>query len=255
MNPIYPDLKNKHVLITGGSNGIGEALTRAFAEQTAEVTILDRDYQKGLTIAKECEKYPCKINVYDLDLTDTKTLVETLKQIKKDKPPVNIIINNAGYDPRYELLEMSEKDWNDLFQLNVVHYFITCRELLESAIAAGGGSIIMTSSHLVWIGKPDLIAYNATKAAIIGMVRSLAEAVGKHNIRVNAVAPGWIMTERQLKQWVTPEAKQKTIAELQCLAIELTPQELVGTYLFLASDSSKAITRQTIVVDAGYAHS
>ncbi len=255
MNPIYPDLKNKHVLITGGSNGIGEALTRAFAEQTAEVTILDRDYQKGLKIAKDCEKYPCKINVYDLDLTDTKTLVETLKQIKKDKPPVNIIINNAGYDPRYELLEMSEKDWNDLFQLNVVHYFITCRELLESAIAAGGGSIIMTSSHLVWIGKPDLIAYNATKAAIIGMVRSLAEAVGKHNIRVNAVAPGWIMTERQLKQWVTPEAKQKTIAELQCLAIELTPQELVGTYLFLASDSSKAITRQTIVVDAGYAHS
>lgn len=219
MNPIYPDLKNKHVLITGGSNGIGEALTRAFAEQTAEITILDRDDRKGLTIAKECEKYPCKINVYGLDLTDTKTLIETLTKIKKIHPPVNIIINNAGYDPRYELLETSEKEWNDLFQLNVVHYFITCRELLESAIEAGGGSIIMTSSHLVWIAKPNLIAYNTTKAAIIGMVRSLAEAVGKYNIRVNAVAPGWIMTERQLKQWVTPEAKQKTIQELQSIPI------------------------------------
>ncbi len=255
MNPIYPDLKNKHVLITGGSNGIGEALTRAFAEQSAEVTILDRDYQKGLTIAKECEQYPCKINLYDVDLTNTKNLTDTLTKIKKEKPPVNVIINNAGYDPRYELLEMSEKQWNDLFQLNVVHYFITCRELLSSAIEAGGGSIIMTSSHLVWIGKPDLIAYNATKAAIVGMVRSLAEAVGKYNIRVNAVAPGWIMTERQLEEWVTPEAKHKTIHELQSLPIELTPQELVGTYLFLASDTSKAITRQTIVVDAGYAHS
>ncbi|MGK7952920.1 MAG: SDR family NAD(P)-dependent oxidoreductase [Xenococcaceae cyanobacterium] len=255
MNPIYPDLKNKHVLITGGSNGIGEALTRAFAEQTAEVTILDKDYQKGLTIAKECEQFPCKINVYGVDLTDTKSLSETLGKIKKEKPAVNVIINNAGYDPRYSVLDMTEKEWNDLFQLNVVHYFITCRELLESTIEAGGGSIIMTSSHLVWIAKPNLIAYNATKAAIIGMVRSLAEAVGKHNIRVNAVAPGWIMTERQLKQWVTPEAKRKTMEELQCLPISLTPQELVGTYLFLASDSSKAITRQTIVVDAGYAHS
>ena len=255
MNPIYPDLKNKHVLITGGSNGIGEALTRAFVQQAAEVTILDKDYQKGLTIAKECEQYSGKINLYDVDLTDTKILTETLTKIKKEKPPVNVIINNAGYDPRYSLLEMTEKQWNNLFQLNVVHYFITCRELLSSAIDAGGGSIIMTSSHLVWIGKPDLIAYNATKAAIIGMVRSLAEAVGKYNIRVNAVAPGWIMTERQLKQWVTPEAKQKTIQELQCLPLELTPQELVGTYLFLASDTSKAITRQTIVVDAGYAHS
>ncbi len=255
MNPIYPDLKNKHVLITGGSNGIGEALTRAFSEQAAEVTILDKDYEKGLTIAKECEKYPCKINVYGVDLTDTKSLSETLSQIKKEKPAVNVIINNAGYDPRYSLLDMTEKEWNDLFQLNVVHYFITCRELLESAIEAGGGSIIMTSSHLVWIAKPNLIAYNATKAAIVGMVRSLAEAVGQYNIRVNAVAPGWIMTERQLNQWVTPEAKQKTMEELQCLPIELTPQELVGTYLFLASDTSKAITRQTIVVDAGYAHS
>ncbi|MDJ0719157.1 MAG: SDR family oxidoreductase [Prochloraceae cyanobacterium] len=255
MNPIYRDLKNKHVLITGGSNGIGETLTKAFARQCAEITILDRDYQKGLAIAKECQQYPCQVNVYGLDLTDSQALVETLTKIRKEKPVVNVLINNAGYDPRYELLEMSEKDWNDLFQLNVVHYFLTCRELLPDIINAGGGSIIMTSSHLVWIAKPNTIAYNATKAAIVGMVRSLAEAVGKHNIRVNAVAPGWIMTERQLEQWVTPEAKHKTVHQLQCLPLELTPDELVGTYLFLASDTSRAITRQTIVVDAGYAHS
>lgn len=255
INPIYTDLKNKHVLITGGSNGIGEAVTRAFAQQAAEITILDKDYQKGLTIAQECEQYPCKINIYTVDLTDTNALTETITEIRKDKPLVNVLINNAGYDPRCELLEMTVEQWNSLFQLNVVHYFVTCRELLPEMINAGGGSIIMTSSHLVWIAKANMIAYNATKAAIVGMVRSLAEAVGKHNIRVNAIAPGWIMTERQLQQWVTPEAKHKTVHELQCLPIELTPQELVGTYLFLASDTSRAITRQTIVVDAGYAHS
>lgn len=246
MNPIYPDLKNKHILITGGSNSIGEILTQAFAQQAAEVTVLDKDYEKGLLIAKECEKYLAKVNVYPVDLTDTSALTETLAQIKKERPVVNVLINNAGYDPRYPLLEMSEQQWNDLFQLNVVHYFVTCRELLPDMIDAGGGSIIMTSSHLVWIAKPDMIAYNTTKAAIIGMVRSLAQAVGKHYIRVNAIAPGWIMTERQLSQWVTPEAKHKTVHELQSIPIELTPYELVGTYLFLASDTSTQILHLTV---------
>lgn len=255
MNPIYPDLKDKHVLITGGSNGIGEALTRAFAEQAAVVTILDRDYERGLAIAKECENFGCQVNTYSVDLTDTSALTETLAKVRKERPVVDVLINNAGYDPRYPLLEMSEKQWNDLFQLNVVHYFITCRELLPDMINAGRGSIIMTSSHVVWVAKPDMIAYNTTKAAIIGMVRGLATTVGKHHIRVNAVAPGWIMTERQVNQWVTPEAKHKNLHEQQLIPIEITPNELVGTYLFLASDTSRAITRQTLVVDAGYAQS
>ncbi|HBE50091.1 MAG TPA: 3-oxoacyl-ACP reductase, partial [Cyanobacteria bacterium UBA11369] len=223
MHPIYPDLKDKHVLITGGSNGIGEALTRSFAEQAALVTILDKDEKKGLAIAKECEQFGGKVNVYSVDLTDTSALSETLTQIRKERPVVDVLINNAGYDPRYPLLEMSEQQWNDLFQLNVVHYFVTCRELLPDMIDAGRGSIIMTSSHVVWVAKPDMIAYDTTKAAIIGMVRGLAQAVGKHHIRVNAVAPGWIMTERQLNQWVTPEAKHKNLHEQQSIPIELTP--------------------------------
>jgi len=253
INPIYPDLKTKHVLITGGSNGIGEGLTRVFAQQAAEVTILDLDTEKGSILARECEKTGCNVNVYGVDLTNTSALTETLARVKKERPVVNVLINNAGYDPRYQLLEMSETQWNELFQLNVVHYFVTCRELLPDMIEAGGGSIIMTSSHVVWVAKPELIAYNATKAAIVGMVRSLANAVGKHYIRVNAVAPGWVMTERQLQQWVTPEAKHKNLHQQQSIPIEITLDELAGTYLFLASDTSRAITRQTIVVDGGYA--
>ncbi|MGK7956933.1 MAG: SDR family NAD(P)-dependent oxidoreductase [Crocosphaera sp.] len=256
MFPIYPDLNKKHILITGGSNGIGEALTRTFAQQqVSQITILDLDHDKGLKIAQDCQSLGCKVNVYPVDLTNTSQLEKTLKKIRKETPTVDVLINNAGYDPRYPLLEMSEAEWNHLFQLNVVHYFTTCRELLPDMIQAGGGSIIMTSSHVFWIAKPDMIAYNTTKAAVIGLVRSLATAAGKHNIRVNAVAPGWIMTERQLEQWVTPEAKEKTVHELQSIPIELTPNELMGTYLFLASESSRAITRQTIVVDGGYAQS
>ncbi len=255
MHPIYPDLKNKHVLITGGCNGIGEALTRAFAQQGSNVTILDKDHKKGLIVAQECERLEGNVSFYSVDLTNTLALTEILGEIRKEKKVVDVLINNAGYDPRYPLLEMSEKQWNDLFQLNVVHYFVTCRELLPDMIKASQGSIIMTSSHVVWVAKPEMIAYNATKAAIVGMVRGLAEAVGKHHIRVNAVAPGWTMTERQIEQLVTPEAKQKNLYEQQSIPIEITPDDLVGTYLFLASDTSKVITRQTIVVDAGYAQS
>ncbi|GBF80638.1 oxidoreductase [Aphanothece sacrum FPU1] len=109
----------------------------------------------------------CKVNVYSVDLTNTSELTKTLNLIKQETPIVDVLINNAGYDPRYPLLEMSEEEWNHLFQLNVVHYFITCRELLPDMIKAGGGSIIMTSSHVFWIAKPDMIAYNTTKAAVI----------------------------------------------------------------------------------------
>jgi NAD(P)-dependent dehydrogenase (short-subunit alcohol dehydrogenase family) len=128
---------------------------------------------------------------------------------------------------------------------------LTCRELLPAMIRNGGGSIIMTASHTVWIAKPDLIAYNSTKAAVVGFMRSLAEAVGRHHIRVNAVAPGWTMTERQLSQWVTADAKHRTIHELQLLPLEIRPEDLTGTYLSLASDSSRPITRQVLVADAG----
>jgi NAD(P)-dependent dehydrogenase (short-subunit alcohol dehydrogenase family) len=140
---------------------------------------------------------------------------------------------------------------NDLFQLNVTHYFVTCREMLPAMIERRRGNIILTASHTVWLGKPDLIAYNSTKAAAVGLMRSLAEAVGKDGIRVNAVAPGWTMTERQLTQWVTDEAKHRTIHELQTMPIEITPETLAGTYLFLASDCSLPIARQVLVADAG----
>lgn len=120
-------------------------------------------------------------------------------------------------------------------------YFPVLEETCEKLIAKGASK--------------KSILHNTTKAAIIGMVRSLATAVGKDHIRVNAVAPGWIMTERQINQWVTPEAKHKNLHEQQLIPIELTPDELVGTYLFLASDTSRAITRQTLVVDGGYAQS
>ncbi|HEX9003049.1 MAG TPA: SDR family oxidoreductase [Blastocatellia bacterium] len=252
MNARFPDLEGKHVLITGGSNGIGAALAVAFAGQGCRVTLLDKDVAAGEQVVAACRRRGGGgAFLHAVDLMDSDALCDALARIKREQPGVDVLIANAGYDPRFERLEMSERQWNDLFQLNVTHYFVTCRELLPAMIERGRGSVILTVSHTVWLAKPELIAYNSTKAAAVGFMRSLAEAVGKHGIRVNAVAPGWTMTERQLAQWVTDEARQRTIHELQTLPIEITPEELTGTYLFLASDSSRPITRQVLVADAG----
>jgi NAD(P)-dependent dehydrogenase (short-subunit alcohol dehydrogenase family) len=251
MSPRFPDLKGRHVLITDGSNGIGAAVAVAFAGQGSEVTLLDKDIEAGARVLDTCRALGADACLHQVDLMDSGALCNVLARVKRDQPTVDVLIANAGYDPRFMDLEMSEQQWHDLFQLNVTHYFLACRELVPDMITRGGGSIILTASHTVWLAKPDLIAYNSTKAAIVGFMRSLAEAVGRHHIRVNAIAPGWTMTDRQLRQWVTEEAKHRTIHELQVLPLEITPEELTGTYLFLASDAARAITRQVLVVDAG----
>jgi NAD(P)-dependent dehydrogenase (short-subunit alcohol dehydrogenase family) len=255
MGFIFKDLQDKHVLITGGTGGIGAGLTPAFARQGCRVSIVGRDAAKGQALADQCNAEGGKVYYYQVDVTITDQLVSVLAKAQNDHGTVNVLINNAGYDPRYDVLQMTEAQWDDLFKLNVGHYFITCRELIPGMIDAGGGSIIMTTSCMHWIAFPDLTAYTATKSAIIGMVRSLARSVGKHHIRVNAIAPGWVMTERQLREMVTPEIKEKLFNEFQILPIYLTPEDLAPSYLFLASDAAKPITRQTLVVDAGYAMS
>ncbi|HEU0199458.1 MAG TPA: SDR family oxidoreductase [Burkholderiaceae bacterium] len=251
MNARFPDLEGKHVLITGGSNGIGAAVAVAFARQGCQLTLLDKDADAGERVVESCRTFGAQACLRQVDLTDSQALCDVLAAVKREQPAVDVLIANAGYDPRYSGLDMSEQQWNDLFQLNVTHYFVACRELVPAMIAKGGGSVIMTASHTVWLGKPDLIAYNSTKAAIVGFMRSLAESVGRHRIRVNAVAPGWTMTDRQLQQWVTEDAKRRTIDELQAMPIEITPEDLAGTYLFLASDTSRPLTRQVLVADAG----
>jgi NAD(P)-dependent dehydrogenase (short-subunit alcohol dehydrogenase family) len=148
---------------------------------------------------------------------------------------------------------MSWQEWESLFKLNVGHYFITCRELIPGMKSNEGGSIIMVTSCNFWIGGDQMACYTATKAAIVGMVRSLAREVGKWMIRVNAIAPGWVMTRRQMIERISPLQKEKLRNQDQILPVLLTPEDMAGTFLFLASDQSRVITRQTLAVDAGYA--
>lgn len=251
-SPIFPDLFGKHVVLTGGSNGIGAALARAFAAQGCLLTLLDLDEEAGHCVIADCCSDGLDARLYTVDLSNQASVRHVLQKIVAERPAADIVIANAGIDPRYELLEMSDEEWDHIFQINVSHYFALCRALLPAMIArSSGGSIIMTTSHTAWLAKPNLIAYNASKAAVIGLVRGLAEAVGQHHIRVNGVAPGWTMTERQMHLWVTPEALTHTVYQAQVIPKVLTPEALVGTYLFLASDCSQPLTRQVLVADYG----
>lgn len=253
MPATFHDLRNKHVLITGGAGGIGGAVSAAFAEQGARVSVLDSDNRAGEVMVALSKVKGTHVRYYPIDLTDFDRLVPLLHQIEVEEGPADCLINNAARDPRYDTTKMSWQEWESLFKLNVGHYFITCRELIPGMKRNEGGSIIMVTSCNFWIGGGELTCYTATKAAIVGMVRSLAREVGKYMIRVNAIAPGWVMTQRQLKERISPLQKEKLRNEDQILPVLLTPEDMTGTFLFLASDQSRVITRQTLAVDAGYA--
>jgi NAD(P)-dependent dehydrogenase (short-subunit alcohol dehydrogenase family) len=251
VSPRYPDLQDCAVLISGGAAGIGAALCRSFVEQGARVISLDRDAAGHRRLEQQCAAGPGSLQGLEVDLCDGPALVRCLAEVRQRLPDLRVVIANAGYDPRFDGLAMEEADWNGLFQLNVTHAFLLCRELLPQLVANGSGSVILTASHTAWIAKPDLIAYNSTKAALVGLCRSLAEAYGSRGIRVNAVAPGWTMTERQLRQWVTAEALEETVQRLQALPLTLTPELIAQPFLFLASDASRCLTRQVLIADAG----
>jgi NAD(P)-dependent dehydrogenase (short-subunit alcohol dehydrogenase family) len=260
----FADLAGQHVLVTGGANGIGAAVVAGFVNQGARVTFLDKDAAAADALTKKLGARVAKANTtkagmdadvdarfYETDLADLDRLERTLGTVRAERGPVNVLVNNAAFDPRCDFTRISNADWEDLFRLNVGHYFVACRAVLPDMIAARAGSIIMVSSTQVWLGEPALACYTATKAAIIGMVRSLASEVGRHGVRVNAIAPGWIMTERQLRDHATPEARRKLVDEKQILPVLLQPEDVVPAFLFLASSASRAMTRQTLVVDAG----
>jgi NAD(P)-dependent dehydrogenase (short-subunit alcohol dehydrogenase family) len=253
MIPLYPDLRDKHVLITGGAGGIGAAITDAFAAQHSRVTILDRDRASGKRLAASHAQQQRNVDFRHVDLTNEKKLIATLKAAQKAHGPVDVLINNAGYDPRYDTTEMTTKQWDDLIRLNLTHYFWTCRELLPAMKQRRRGSIILVSSVNAWSGDERLACYTATKSAALGFMKSLAREVGPFNIRVNAVAPGWIMTPRQARDVATAEDKRRLVEEWQLLPFLLTPEHVAPTFLFFASDASAAITRQVLLVDAGIA--
>lgn len=245
----YSDLHGKSVLVTGGAKGIGNALVRAFHAQGARVFFCDTEVRAGRALAKALR---VRAVFHQVDLGDESQIVRWIDGVAERVSTLHVLINNAARDPRQPLGRMSALDWDRLFAINLRACFLTAREVVKH-MRRGDGSIINLSSLTFHLGPAQMSAYVATKGGIIGLTRSLARELGPRRLRVNTVSPGWVMTERQLRQFVTPSVK-KRIRQAQCIPDLLRPEDIANVVLFLASDASRAITGQEILADRGWAH-
>ncbi len=250
--PVFPDLKGAHVVITGGGQGIGEALVRAFDAQGAMVHFCDIDSERGEKVAGSTDN----AKFTRVDLREEKEVVQWLETLSSQHSgEIKVLINNAACDPRIPLAELTMEKWDNLFAVNIRAMAITCRELAPHFSKENFGSSIVNFSSVTFkIAPPEMCAYVATKAGIQGFSRSLARELGPEKIRVNCVSPGWVMTERQLKDYVTDEVKTM-LHERQCVPRLLQPEDMADVALFLASDASRGVTGQEILADLGMAFS
>lgn len=247
---MYEDLEDKVVLITGGANGIGEAMVRQFATQKSRVCFCDVDITKGKQLESETEG---DVRFRRVDLTRESEIRKWIDQIGNDQGQIDVLINNAARDPRIPLQEMTSKQWDSVFSLNI-RAFVLCVQHAVEFMPSRGGSIINFSSITHHLSPAAMSAYVSTKSGIIGLSRSLARELGPKRIRVNTLSPGWVMTDRQLEQFVTPAVKRMLKKE-QCIPELLNPVEIARVALFLASNASSAITGQELLCDRGWAHS
>jgi NAD(P)-dependent dehydrogenase (short-subunit alcohol dehydrogenase family) len=251
MTAIYSDLKDQVVLVTGGGSGIGEAIVRQFAAQRARVAFIDIAVEPSRALVRELEAAGTPVHFEPCDLTDIPALQRSVAAIRKRLGPIGVLINNAAHDERHATEEVTEAVWDSRIAVNLKHQFFCAQAVIPDMKAAGKGSIINLGSTSWIIGQGGMAAYTACKSAVLGLTRSLARDFGVHGIRVNAVAPGWIMTRRQLEKWVTPQGEAEILAR-QCLKRKLEPAEIARFIVFLASDEASACTNQHYIVDGGW---
>jgi NAD(P)-dependent dehydrogenase (short-subunit alcohol dehydrogenase family) len=247
----YPSLIDKVVFITGGGSGIGAAMVEAFAEQKANVAFVDIavEASKDL-VAKIGAAHPAPLFL-QCDLTDIAALETTMEEVRQRMGPISVLINNAANDQRQDTDEVSEEDWDRAIALNLKHQFFAAQIARRSMRELGGGSIVNFSSTAFMIGIPNLAVYSAAKAAVVGLTKSLARDFGPDKIRVNAIAPGLVVTERQRRLWMS-DADIADFRTRQCLIHRsIAPDDIARTALFLSADDSAMITKQCVLVDAG----
>ncbi|KJY75888.1 SDR family NAD(P)-dependent oxidoreductase [Vibrio nigripulchritudo] len=245
MTAHYPDLRNKHVLITGGATGIGQALTSAFDQQKCKVSFLDINTKAG----QQLEGTLNTARFASVDIRDLTALEIAIKDFEIEFGPVDVLINNAANDKRHALPDLNESDWNELMNVNLRSYFYTAQYVHEK-MKSNGGSIINLSSISHLLGISGYPAYSTAKAAIHGLTKSLARELGEWDIRVNTLTLGWVVTEKQKQLWLTEQIEKEWL-EQQCLKKMVQPQDIANAALFLASNASSMITGQSLVIDGG----
>lgn len=242
----YPSLENRSVLITGGASGIGADIVRAFAEQGAKVGFLDIQDDAGAALAAET-----RATFQRADITDIPELQTALAEIAETLGAIQILINNAANDQRQEIAAITAEDWDKSQNINLRAQFFAA-QAVRPGMAETGGGVIINISSIVWrLAGGDMVPYATAKAGVVGLTKSLAHAFGDDNIRVNAIEPGAIFTDRQRELWYPTEADVDALVSRQILKRAMDGGEIARMALFLASDDARMITNQSFIVDAG----
>jgi D-xylose 1-dehydrogenase len=247
----YPSLKDRPVLITGGASGIGESLVRAFADQGAKVGFIDLATDLGEKLTAELTGKGQRVVFRSCDLRDIPATQAAITALEAENGPTLALLNNAAHDQRHPWQDVTVEYWDDRLATNLRHFFFTIQAVAPGMIAAGKGSIINFGSVSWRLKQGGMPGYTASKAAAYGLTRGFATDLGKHGIRVNTLEPGWVMTERQLTLWVTPET-EKDIDRGQALAGRVMPDDLARAALWLAADDSAMMSAQVLTIDGGW---
>ena len=248
----YPSLAGRSVLVTGGGSGIGAQIVRRFCEQECKVAFVDLDEAVSEELAARISADGLLPPLFmRCDLRDIEALRACVAKAGAENGPITALVNNAARDDRHAWNTVTPEFWDERFAVNLRHQFFAAQAVHPMMRDAGGGSIINMGSTSWMVGQGGMAAYTAAKSAVLGLTRSLARDWGPDNIRVNSVAPGWIMTERQIKMWLTPEGEAELMRR-QCLKRKLYPDDIARVVLFLCADDSSAMTNQSYIVDGGW---
>ncbi len=248
---IYPSLNGRTVLITGGGSGIGADIVRGFARQGAKVGFLDIQEEPSRALVAEVEAAGGTVAFAACDLRDIEAMRTAIGALRERLGPFAILINNAAHDERHDFLSVTPDYFDDRIAVNLKHFYFAAQAVIPDMKAQGAGSIVNIGSNSWLVGAANLSAYGTAKAASLGFTRMLAREFGPDNIRVNTVIPGWIMTQRQIDLWLTPEG-EKQLMESQCLKRRLIGEDIAKAVLFVASDEASGMTNQSLIVDGGW---
>ena len=253
MYATYPSLRDRVVFISGGSSGIGAELVRAFARQGAKVAFCGTRPEGGRALIDEITAAGLPAPWYGAcDVRDVVAYQALLRRVADEVGAVRVLVNNAGRDDRHAMEDVTPESWDERLALNLKHYFFAIQAVAPGMTAAGGGSVVNMGSVSWMRGRPNLVGYTTAKAGILGLTRTLARELGGRNIRVNALVPGAIVTDRQ-NALHRDAAADQAFLDAQCLKIRLDAGHVARATLFLAADDSDGMTGQHVLVDAGIA--
>ncbi len=243
----YPSLNGKTVIVSGGAQGIGSEIVKAFAAQGARVGFLDLDEGASASLVDATDG---DITYEICDLRDVTAMQGALAKLKDRIGDADVLVNNAARDDRHNWQDVTPEYWDERQGTNLRHMFFAIQAVAPGMIAKGAGSIINMGSNSWWEAGGGFPAYATAKAAVHGLTRTMARDLGDHRIRVNTVVPGWIMTDRQKELWATPEALDAH-RNRQCLPDLIDPVYVARMVVFLASDDAAMCSANNYMVEAG----